>query len=82
MIVIEITAPIDRALSFDTGDRIMVSRLTPALENLLSSVKLDGQHVARLVVSEDEEIADASDGSEVATASRRRRTRPAVMDAP
>jgi hypothetical protein len=76
MVTIEITAPTQCGLVFSPGDRIITSKLTPELQTLLASVRIDGSHVARLVkASEDDELAIAGEMPETATRGRGRSSR-------
>ncbi len=58
-------------LAFRAGDELVVSRLTPELQTLLSSQRLDGAHVA-VCVDEDETAVAATERDEFAVPRQRR----------
>ena len=66
--------PANAHIQFDAGDEIHVSRLSPAIESLLASVRIDGQRVAQIIEDpeSDEEIADSVSDLELAVTGKSR----------
>lgn len=65
--------PATARLEFHAGDELHVAALTPALEALLASARIDGEKVARLVA--DDETAAVDDAAEEMAVLRRGRAR-------
>lgn len=60
--------PSTARLSFQPGDEIEVSSLTPELQALLSATRVDGVRVAEVVRDLDDEIPEHISDEEVAIA--------------
>lgn len=60
---IRFTNPTTVRMTFQAGDEITVRRVTPELQAVLDSTRLDGQTVAQIVAgADDEEITDVPRG--------------------